>query len=426
MREWIANPYTVPSLTADIDEGVADGNHEDPAGQEDEPYDGGHFSPQLSHHIVSVTEKVPSTQKDSLIQGEQQFQGEQQSQGGASLIGGESTPRRLLFSGDATTLTRSSSPQSDDAKKGGDTNIDDDDDDDDDDNVDDNADHDNDDENPKEKDTEHVDNSLVQTEPPKQMPESDFVKPNSPADTEKRVEDSEHNDEQDDECQVLDMNFIDPFIPIQEEDSDDLDTESQRPDMKVVDPTVDPIILVQGEDSDVASEDSHPLSRNRKAGYCDDAEVVYSFLDTNKIGEIHSIFEESMYTRQPTRSFGTILARVDSVSTYIVIKTLFDRAVASFKVYKETTGRSSMQQQLESSKPELKNWNTLGGRVDRNKENNVIPAKWTSHKRPVARTVAPAPALPCIEVFLDEECLGSEELEDISRYGSKELFVDEK
>ncbi|XP_023743815.1 mitotic spindle checkpoint protein BUBR1 [Lactuca sativa] len=207
------------------------------------------------------------------------------------------------------------------------------------------------------------------------------------------------------------------------------------------------------------------------AGYCDDAEVVYSFLDTNKIGEIHSIFyisyathmesknkiktandiyecgiarnaqpieklksaykkffvrsmsrpkaieEESMDTRQPTRSFGTILARADSGNRPLESSEIARKrqkqegAAASFKVYKETTGRSSMQQQPESSKPELKNWNTLGGRADRNKENNAIPAKWTSHKipqRPVARTAAPAPApaLPCIEVFVDEECLG--------------------
>ncbi|CAI9290509.1 unnamed protein product [Lactuca saligna] len=307
MREWIANPYTVPSLTADIDEGGADGNNEDPAGQEDEAYDVGHFSPQLSHHIVSVTEKVHSAQKDSLIPGEQQFQGEQQSQGEHPSQGenppqgdhsspgmpphSHAAPGALFVQIPASafnellTLTRdmsqrllhieadvhqlkevllhtpSSSPQSDDAQKGGDADTDDDDDDAADD---DNADRDNDDENPKEKDTEHADNSLVQTEPPKQMPESDFVKPNSPADTEKRVEDSEHDDEQDDECQILDMNFIDPFIPIQEEDSDDLDNESQRPYIKVVDPTVDPIIPVQGEDSDVASEDSHPLSRKRK------------------------------------------------------------------------------------------------------------------------------------------------------------------
>ncbi|CAI9285554.1 unnamed protein product [Lactuca saligna] len=65
MREWIANPYSVLSLTANTNEGGADGNHVDQAGQEDEPYDGGHFSPQLSHHIDSVA-NVPSAQKDSL------------------------------------------------------------------------------------------------------------------------------------------------------------------------------------------------------------------------------------------------------------------------------------------------------------------------------------------------------------------------
>nr|KAJ0186103.1 hypothetical protein LSAT_V11C900472280 [Lactuca sativa] len=182
--------------------------------------------------------------------------------------------------------TPSSSPQSDDAKKGGDTDTDDDDDDDDD-ADDDNADHDNADDNPKERDTEHVDNSLVQTEPPKQMPESDSVKPNSPADTEKLVEDSEHDDEQDDECQILDMNFIDPLIPVQEEDSDDLDNESQRPDMKLVDPVVDPIIPVQGEDSYVASEDSHPLSRKRKVA---DTDLAHSQTDTSlsQEAQVHS------------------------------------------------------------------------------------------------------------------------------------------
>ncbi|KAL4564083.1 hypothetical protein LXL04_028134 [Taraxacum kok-saghyz] len=102
------------------------------------------------------------------------------------------------------------------------------------------------------------------------------------------------------------------------------------------------------------------------AGYCDDAEVVYGFLNTNKIGEMHAIFyisyathlesknkiktanniyecgiarnaqpieklksayrkfftrsmsrpkaieEESLDTCQPTRSFGTILTKADS------------------------------------------------------------------------------------------------------------------
>ncbi|CAI9277189.1 unnamed protein product [Lactuca saligna] len=74
MREWIANPYTVPSLTVDTDEGV-DGNNEDHADQEVESQDGGHISPQLSHHTLYVTERVHSAQGEPLIQGEQPSQG---------------------------------------------------------------------------------------------------------------------------------------------------------------------------------------------------------------------------------------------------------------------------------------------------------------------------------------------------------------
>nr|KAJ0218563.1 hypothetical protein LSAT_V11C300142170 [Lactuca sativa] len=80
MREWIANPYTVPSLTADTDE-RADGNNEDHADQEAESQDGSHLSPQLSHHTLSVTERVHSAQEEPLIQGGQPSQGEPSSQG---------------------------------------------------------------------------------------------------------------------------------------------------------------------------------------------------------------------------------------------------------------------------------------------------------------------------------------------------------
>nr|KAJ0203668.1 hypothetical protein LSAT_V11C500230750 [Lactuca sativa] len=309
MREWIANPYTVPSLTADTDEGGADGNHEEHAGQEDEPHDGGHFSPQISHHIVSVTEKVPSAQKDSLSQGEQQFQGELPYKGEHPSLG-ENPPQGDQYSpgmppfspaAPATsfiqfpasafskllTLTRDmsqrllrieadvnqlmevllhtppSSPQSDDAQKGGDT--------------DDDA-----DDEPNERDTEPVDNTIVQSESPKPMHESNSAVPNSPVATEKLVEDSEHDDEEDDDCQILDMNFINPLIPVQQEDSNDLDNKSQRPDMKLVDPVADPIIPVQGEDSEVASEDSHPLSRKRKVT---DTDLAHSQTDTSLPGK---------------------------------------------------------------------------------------------------------------------------------------------
>ncbi|XP_052625611.1 uncharacterized protein LOC128132730 [Lactuca sativa] len=114
------------------------------------------------------------------------------------------------------------------------------------------------------------------------MHESDSAGPNSPTATEKLVEESEHDDEPDDECQILDMNFINPLIPVQEEDSDDLDNEFQRPDMKLVDPVADPIIPVQGEDSDVASEDSHPLSRKRKVA---DTDLAHSQTDTSLPGK---------------------------------------------------------------------------------------------------------------------------------------------
>nr|KAJ0208712.1 hypothetical protein LSAT_V11C400177180 [Lactuca sativa] len=290
MREWIANPYTVPSLTADTDEGGADGIHEDPAGQEDEPHDGGQFSPQLSHHIISNTEKVPSALKDSMSQGEQQFQGEHPSQGenppsspaapAASLIQipasaftelltltRDMSQRLPRIEADVHQLkevllhTPPSSPQSDDAQKGGDT--------DDDANADD---------EPNERDTEPVDNTIVQPESPKLMHEYDSVGPNSLAATEKLVEDSEHDDEPDDECQILDMNFINPLIPVQEESSDDLDNESQRSDMKLVNSVADPIFPVQGEDSDVSSEDSHPLSRKRKVA---DTDLAHSQTNTS-------------------------------------------------------------------------------------------------------------------------------------------------
>ncbi|KAL7599228.1 hypothetical protein Lser_V15G24413 [Lactuca serriola] len=175
MREWIANPYTVPSLTADTDEG-ADGNNEDHADQE------------VESQMVVI-----------------------------SLL------NFLIILSLSLRESRCTSAE-------GDT-----------------------DDDPKEGDTEYVelgsaDNTLVQTESPQPMHESDTEEPDRPADTEKLAEDSEHDDEHDDECQMLDMKFIDPIIP------------------------------VQGEDSDVASEDTQPLSRKRKAA---DTELASSHTDTS-------------------------------------------------------------------------------------------------------------------------------------------------
>nr|KAJ0215444.1 hypothetical protein LSAT_V11C300155840 [Lactuca sativa] len=311
MREWIANPYIVPSLTVDTDEGGADGNHMDHADQEVDHHDGGHFSPQLSHHIISDTGKVSSAPQDSMPQGEHPSQREHPSQGEHQSQGEHPSPAAHHFSprmppsspvapgtsmvqlpalafSELMSLTRDisqrllrieadvqqikevllltppSSPKSDDAQKGGDT--------DDDADADDHANgepnahaaDDHADGEPNEKDTEPVDNTIIQHESPNLIRDSDSAGPNSPAATEKLFEDSEQDeehDEADDECQILDMNFIDPLIPVQQESSDDL--EESHPIL--ADPVADPIIPVQGEDSDVASEESHPLSRKRKA-----------------------------------------------------------------------------------------------------------------------------------------------------------------
>nr|KAJ0219257.1 hypothetical protein LSAT_V11C300133320 [Lactuca sativa] len=293
MREWIVNPYTVPSLTADTDEGGTDGNRMDHVDQEVDHYDCGHFSPQLSHHLISDTGKASSAPQDSMplggqpsrgehsSQGEHPSQGDHQSQGehpsptahhfsprmqtsspvapGTSMVQipasafselmsltRDMSQRLLHIEADVLLLTPPSSPKSDDAQKGGDT--DDDADADDHANGEPNAHADG---EPNEKDTEPADNTIFQHESPNPIPKSYFAGHNSPTATEKLFEDSEH-DEPDDECQILDMNFIDPLIPVQQESSDDL--EESHPIL--ADPIADPIIPVQGEDSDIASEES--------------------------------------------------------------------------------------------------------------------------------------------------------------------------
>ena len=70
------------------------------------------------------------------------------------------------------------------------------------------------------------------------------------------------------------MNFINPLIPVQQESSDDL--EESHPIL--ANPIADPIFPVQGEDSDVASEESHPLSRKRKVA---DTDLAHSETDTS-------------------------------------------------------------------------------------------------------------------------------------------------
>ncbi|CAI9283434.1 unnamed protein product [Lactuca saligna] len=193
MREWIANPYIVPSLTADTDEG-ADAQGEKPS-QGEQPSQGEHPSqgeqpyPGEQHRSQEVPDTqflhIPASAFNELL-----------------TLTRDMSQRLLRIEADVHQLkgvllpTPSPGPQHDDDQKGGEI-----------------------DDDQKEGETESVelgseDNILNQTEPPQPVHESD-----RPIDTEKLAKNSEHDDEDehDDECQMLDMNFIDPHEPVQEE-----------------------------------------------------------------------------------------------------------------------------------------------------------------------------------------------------------------
>ncbi|KAH7839692.1 hypothetical protein Vadar_007395 [Vaccinium darrowii] len=200
---------------------------------------------------------------------------------------------------------------------------------------------------------------------------------------------------------------------------------------------------------------------------CADAEVIYSFLEANKIGLAHSIFfisyalhmesknkiktanevfnrgmsrdaqpieklnaayrkflarsmgrpkatdEDSKENSMLVRSFGTVLARGESrtqttgSTDFLRKKSKQDRAHGTpLTIYKDANSDVSLVHQPELSKADTKSWQVLGARAERNKENNAIPTKWTSNKIP--RRAGPrtggATASACIEIFVDEEC----------------------
>ncbi|KAL1206186.1 Mitotic spindle checkpoint protein BUBR1 [Cardamine amara subsp. amara] len=117
----------------------------------------------------------------------------------------------------------------------------------------------------------------------------------------------------------------------------------------------------------------------------------------------------------PSRSFGTLLSRGDNnterhalgISNQLAKKPKPNHSSkTSLSIYKDTDSDTTWGNQSESdkSKPEFGSWLMLGGRAERNKENNSLPGKWTKFKvpqKPIVRTgVAPASTF---EVFVDEE-----------------------
>nr|KAJ0210603.1 hypothetical protein LSAT_V11C400208860 [Lactuca sativa] len=238
-------------------------------------------------------------------------------------------------------LTPPSSPKSDDAQKEGDT--------DDDADADDHADgepNNHADSEPNEKDTEPADNTIIQPESPKPIPESDSAGHNSPAATEKLFEDSEHDeehDEPDDECQILDMSFIDPLIPVQQESSDDL--EESHPIL--ADPIADPIFPVQGEDSDVASEESHPLSRKCKVA---DTNLDHSQTDTSlTVKKPKSIVSISNLAAEWNMSSDQVKRILDEANRAQLLKNIAqaDESLIQHKLQAKGSFEAQMQKFLE-------------------------------------------------------------------------------
>ncbi|CAO2831329.1 unnamed protein product [Amaranthus hypochondriacus] len=199
---------------------------------------------------------------------------------------------------------------------------------------------------------------------------------------------------------------------------------------------------------------------------CADAEVIYRFLDANKIGQSHSayyisyalhmeskhkiktanqIFNQALSinarphdkleaayrkflartmarTKATTdedetenilsvRGFGTVLSEGENRRNQMRVSEISRKSNKNnrderlpLSVYKDKNMENS-DYRLDLSKGESKSWDSLATHKDRNKENTAIPAKWTSYKvmqRPGSRLGRVT--TPAIEVFVDEEC----------------------
>lgn len=210
------------------------------------------------------------------------------------------------------------------------------------------------------------------------------------------------------------------------------------------------------------------------ADNCEDAEVIYDFLEANNIGQSHSCYYsayalhmefknklrkaddifnlgiarkaqpleklEAAYkkflvrsTRKkrdaedgvadddlPSRSFGTLLA---AGSARRPLAQNFDRERKIVKLQRFSTNKplSIYNDENSDSRPvHLKgaesSWNTLGTRADRNKENTSVPTKWTTYKVPhKTGSRMPATSSTRIEVFVDEECLSGSPSQEIAK-----------
>ncbi|PUZ74469.1 hypothetical protein GQ55_1G068600 [Panicum hallii var. hallii] len=203
------------------------------------------------------------------------------------------------------------------------------------------------------------------------------------------------------------------------------------------------------------------------AGNCADAEVIYRFLEANQIGQSHAIYYMSYASLLESKNklrkaneifdlgitrkakplekleavYRTFLRRSTKTSEHSEQDdTTNDLPIRSFgtnlkrdenrnqQADNSHLGRPRALQRIDINKPlsvykdenslpnqgidktrrkENTSWRTLGTQADRNKENNMMPTKWTCHKVPQklgARGAVQPTQATSIEVFVDEEC----------------------
>nr|CAB3445941.1 unnamed protein product [Digitaria exilis] len=203
------------------------------------------------------------------------------------------------------------------------------------------------------------------------------------------------------------------------------------------------------------------------AGNCGDAEVIYRFLEANQIGQGYAVYymsyaqllesknklrrakeifdlgiarkakpleklevvyrtflrrstkkrehseQDDTANGLPIRSFGTNLKRDENRSqqadnSHLGRPRALQRIDVNrpLSVFKDENSLPNQGADI-IRKKENTSWRTLGTQAERNKENNMMPTKWTCHKVPQklgARGAVQPSRASSIEIFVDEDC----------------------
>ncbi|KAF4365197.1 hypothetical protein G4B88_000356, partial [Cannabis sativa] len=125
---------------------------------------------------------------------------------------------------------------------------------------------------------------------------------------------------------------------------------------------------------------------------CSDAEIIYSFLDTNEIGKTHASYYIS-YARH-----------MESKNKMKMANDIFNLGISRTAEPIQTLKDSYTEFLMRSMRRPKPN-------VERNKENNDKPSKWKAYKVP--QKPGTVVGSNCIEVFVDEECEKEMPKEDV-------------